>query len=122
MKELALEIWSGFRAFPLWVQIWVGLILVPVNLAAIFFVNEPRGWLIAILAIGGMFPNLIILLTLRSWPKTMALPHVFIWTPLMFILWPYVGMHGFMTLLFAVNAVSLAFDFKDSWDWWRARS
>ncbi|WP_228408756.1 hypothetical protein [Profundibacter amoris] len=72
-------------------QIWVALILVPVNMASLLFLNEPKGMLIAALAVGGMMPNIAIMLAERGLSKMMALPHLLIWIPLLLILWPHLG-------------------------------
>ena len=59
---MILDIWQSFRRLPLWVQGWVALILVPVNLAALLFLSAPQGTLVALLAVGGMAPNLLIMM------------------------------------------------------------
>lgn len=61
-----LDIWQSYRSLPLWVQIWVFGILVPVNSAAIFFVFQPSGLWVALLAIGAMLPNIPIMLYERG--------------------------------------------------------
>ena len=48
------EIWQSFRRLPLWVQLWVAVILVPVNLASVIFINAPGGFWIAVLAVGDL--------------------------------------------------------------------
>lgn len=120
------DIWRSFRALPLWVQIWVGLILVPVNMAAILFLSEPNGLLIATLAIGGMAPNLFIMIKERGLSKAMALPHLLIWTPLVVLLAATLGhpeMSGpfqtFVWLLLLIDLISLGFDCPDAWKWWK---
>ncbi len=122
--DLVLDIWRSFRALPLWVQIWVALILVPVNMGAIFFVNEAGGLLIAALAIGGTIPNLVIMIAERGVSKAMALPHLLIWTPLVVIVIQNTGTAtgGFQTylwVLLATDLLSLAFDYPDAWKWWK---
>ncbi len=124
--ELIKDIWRSFRALPLWVQVWVGLILVPVNMASILFVFHPAGLLIAALAIGGMTPNLFIMIKERGLSKAMALPHLLIWTPLVFILltnldspWVQGRYQTYIWLLLVVDLTSLAFDFPDAWKWWK---
>lgn len=123
---MVLQIWRSFRALPLWVQIWVGAILVPVNLLAALFWQEQGGLLVAILAIGGMTPNLFIMIGERGLSKMMALPHLFIWTPLVIILAMMLdkGMPGglfqtFVVLLLVTDVISLAFDYPDAVKWWR---
>lgn len=123
---LILDVWRSFRAMPLWVQIWVALILVPVNLASYLFIDEPMGLLVTSLAIGGMLPNLVIMGFERGLSKAMGLPHLAIWLPLaIFLTWivqsPYAeGAYlTYLRLLLGVNAVSLAFDLLDTWKWAR---
>ncbi|WP_456389283.1 hypothetical protein [Profundibacter sp.] len=121
---LIAEIWRSFRALPLWVQIWVALILVPVNLASSFFIYENMGLLVALLAIGGMTPNPVIMMFDRGVSKAMAIPHLVIWFPLVvFLIWivqsPYIeGQYqAYLWLLLVVDGVSLAFDIPDTWKW-----
>lgn len=116
--SLFLDVWRSFRAMPLWVQLWVGLILGPVNLASLAFLGAPKGGLIAALAIGGMLPNFVLIVAERGLSKAMSISHVLLWTPLLFVLWPLLGT-PYPTLLFAVNLISLVFDVKDTWEWWR---
>ena len=121
---LITDIWHSFRSLPAWVQIWVGLILVPVNMLSVLFVAEPKGILIATLAVGGMMPNIVIMLAERGLSKMMALPHLVIWIPLVLILWLHLGnVTGgylmYLWLLLIVDGVSLAFDIPDAWKWWK---
>ena len=76
------EIWQSFRRLPLWLQLWVAVILVPVNLVSLLFLGAQQANLAAGLAVGGMAPNLLIMLRERGFSRAMALPHVLIWTPL----------------------------------------
>ncbi len=125
--QLIADIWKSFRAMPLWVQIWVALILVPVNNAAILFVDRPSGRLVAGLAIAGILANLPIMLATRGFSRAMALPHVALWLPLLALVMPgLMGREGldatyraFLYLLLTVDTVSLAFDIPDSVKWWR---
>ncbi len=116
------DIWNSFRALPFWVQIWVAVILVPVNMASIFFIFEPQGLLIAALAIGGMLPNLGIMIGERGLSKAMALPHLFLWTPLVVVIWQALnttmgGFAAYLWLVLVVDLVSLGFDCPDAWKW-----
>lgn len=104
----------------------MALILVPVNVAALFFVALPWGWTVAALAIGGMLPNLPIMLGERGLSKRMALPHVVIWTPLVgLLIWLLAGgrvagwQATYLGLLLIVDAISLGFDFPDAVKWGR---
>ena len=85
---IILDVWDSFCRLPLWVQVWVGLVLVPANLLTLFFVRRKYGKWIAVLAVGGMLSNIPITLIERGMSKLMSLPHIIFWTPLcVFILW-----------------------------------
>lgn len=118
------EIWQSFRRLPGWVQVWVAMILVPVNLAAVAFVGHPHGVWVAVLAIGGMVPNLPIMLIERGLSKAMSWPHVLIWTPLVaLLLWLLASGQGsggyrtYLTVLLVVDLISLGFDYIDAGKW-----
>lgn len=120
------DIWRSYRSMPLWVQVWVFGILVPVNIAAIFFIGHPGGIMVALLAIGGMTPNAFFLWIERGFSKVMALSHVVLWVPLVFLIVDLMRagavQGGFMTylwILLAVDLFSLLFDFVDSLKWLR---
>jgi hypothetical protein len=121
MRSILLEIWQGFRALPTWVQIWIALILVPVNLAAVLFWQSSSGVIIAVLAVGGMAPNLFLMFIQRGFGKAMALSHLVLWIPLLFIIAPKMGFGSifafYLGILFVVDAISICFDVKDSWEW-----
>jgi len=117
-----LDIWRSYRSLPLWVQIWVFGILVPVNSAALFFMFQPSGLWVAVLAIGAMLPNIPIMLYERGLSKMMAWPHLIPWSIL--VLWLLIAMpHGstaytsFLWLLLLIDAISLAFDIPDAIKW-----
>lgn len=128
---MLVDIWKSFRRIPLWVQIWVAGILMPVNFLAVYFVNEPYGLWVAILAVGGMLPNAFILAAERGLSKLMALPHIFVWTPLcMLAAWLLYGHFSgetvlsdsyscFLIALLVIDVISLAFDFPDGLKWVR---
>lgn len=121
------EIWSSFRRLPVWVQLWVAVILVPVNAASIFFLTAPGGTWVAMLAIGGMLPNLLIMLVERGLSRLMALPHILIWTPLAVFAGGLVAdtilVDGswriYLIVLLAVDLTSLVFDIADFRRWWK---
>lgn len=124
---MIVAIWQSFRRTPLWVQFWIVVILVPVNLLPLAFWGEPNSRWIAVLSVGGMLPNLFIMMTERGVSKAMALPHLLIWTPLVVMLAGLLQSDtgvsdGFRTVLiavFVVDLVSLVFDYSDGWKWWR---
>jgi hypothetical protein len=121
VKSLLLDIWNSYRSLPTWVQIWVAFILVPVNLMSILFWQEPNGALIAVLAIGGMAPNVILMVVERGFSKAMAISHLVLWVPLLFVIVPKMGIGSsfamYLALLFWIDAISICFDIKDSWQW-----
>ncbi len=123
------DIWMSFRNLPLWVQIWMVFVLIPVNLAPLAFVDQPQGALIAALSVTGMALNIPIIRAARGMTKAMALPHLICWVPLVAIiiilltdgtvLSPEYA--RFLLLLLVVDLISLAFDLNDSIVWLRER-
>jgi hypothetical protein len=111
---------------PVWVQIWVGGILVPVNAASFALLDTWSGQVIAIAALVVVASNLPIMLWARGMSRLMSLPHLFIWGPLeILLLWHMRQATGGMAeleaayvwLVLSVNAISLVFDALDSWRW-----
>lgn len=120
------EIWLSFCALPVWVRIWVALILVPVNMASLFFLDKPIGLWVALLANIAMLANLPIILYERGFTKTMALPHLIPWTILVcMLLFARPAATGaydrYLYILLTVDIISLLFDYADSFAWFRAR-
>jgi len=117
------QIWQSYRRLPLWVQLWVALILVPVNAASLFFVTQPAGAWLALMAVGAMLCNGVLMLVERGFSKVMALPHVLIWTPMLgLILWLLnqdiaESYRSYLIVLLAVDVISLTLDFIDSRKW-----
>lgn len=125
-SSMILDIWRSFMRISTWVQIWIVVILVPVNIAALLFWTAPYGAWIAVLAIGGMLPNLWIMMKERGLSKLMALPHLVIWTPLVVLIVWVVGTQElttphfwFLCVLLIVDIISLGFDVPDFLKWWR---
>ena len=123
MKIILLDIWRSFRALPLWVQIWVGLILVPVNTATIVLITEPSSYIIPVLAIGGMMPNAVLMFVERGFSKAMTLSHIVLLIPLLVLLVLNISagsvFSGYLMILFAVDFISICFDVKDGRDWFK---
>lgn len=118
--------WHSFRALPVWVQIWVGGILVPVNAASFALLDTWSGRATAIAALVVVASNLPIMLWARGMSRLMSLPHLFIWGPLeILLLWHMRQAAGGMAeleaayvgLVLVVNGISLIFDALDSWRW-----
>ncbi len=118
-------IWRSFRRLPLWVQVWVALILVPVNAASLLWWSAPMGAWVAGMAVGAMLLNGMLMLIERGFSRAMALPHVLIWTPLIGVmLWLLAqdiapGYRRYLLVLLAINTISLVLDYADSWKWWK---
>lgn len=125
------DLWNSFRGLPTWVQIWMVLILVPVNVVSVRFLGEPSAGLVALLAIGGMLPNLVIMIADRGFTNKMAVPHVILWTPLvgfiaylLFVAKPDLSAiyATYLTGLLIVNLISLTFDIPETLEWYRTRN
>lgn len=130
MNDRLLQCWRSFQALPLWVQIWVAGILIPVNALAFFMLDTAAGQLAAIAATIVVVTNIPIMLIERGMSKLMAIPHLIAWYPLVFILayrlfngasWdgPEALESAFIVLVIVINGISLVFDTKDSIDWLR---
>jgi len=130
MKNRLVQCWHSFRVLPLWVQIWVAGILVPVNALAFLMLDSCAGKLTAIAALFVVLTNIPIMLIERGMSKLMAIPHLIAWYPLVIILIVQLFSTGsrqeagdmewtFMILVVFINGISLVFDTKDSIDWFR---
>jgi len=125
-KTILEDCWVSFRSLPAWVQIWVALILVPVNMASLAFVGQPMGLWVAILANIAMAMNLPVMMIERGFSRAMAFPHLIPWTILIAILifappaatGPY---DTYLNVLLITNIVSLLFDFPDAINWLRGK-
>lgn len=120
--------WSSFRSLPAWVQIWVACILVPVNAASFAMLDAWSGRAIAVAALLVAGSNIPIMLLARGMTKLMAVPHLFIWGTLQWLLisklQKVAGTDAmleaerlYVTVVLVVNGISLAFDALDSWRW-----
>lgn len=126
MPRLTRDIYASFRALPGWVQLWVGLVLVPVNSASLLFVAQPMGGWIAFLAIVAMLPNLAAMIYERGFSRLMALSHLLPWTALVALLIlarPEASgaFAAYLWLLLATDVLSLAFDYPDAWAWLKGK-
>lgn len=127
--SMVLDIWRSFRTLPVWVQVWVAFILVPVNLLPLAFLDQPKGHLIALLAFSGMALNVPIMLGARGMSGAMALPHILCWVPLVIIVTLLLFSEDplspafvcFLRVLLIVDITSLVFDFRDAARWLRSR-
>lgn len=113
------DILSSYRAMPLWVQLWVAVILVPVNMLSLAFITEPLGLWVALLANIAVLANLPVMLRDRGFSRAMALLHLIPWTILVALLIfarPEAGglYATYLTVLLVTDAVSLLFDYPDA--------
>jgi len=124
------DVWKSFLAMPLWVKVWVFLILVPVNVASLWFIGHPGSVLIASLAIAGMAFNAIPIWFDRGFTTTMAIPHVIFWVPLVAVLIYYLlvsptvlsdSYRYYLIALLVCDVFSLVFDIPDTFKWFKAR-
>ncbi len=119
------DIWFSFRQLPTWVQIWVSVVLVPVNLVPLAFLDQPYGAVIAALAVLGMALNLPIMIAARGMSRAMAIPHLLCWTPMVLIVVYVLNTHTdlvpiyaqFLLVLLVVDLISLGFDLRDAILW-----
>lgn len=123
-NNVFVDIWTSLRALPLWVQIWTMFILAPINMASLFFLEQPLGKWVAFLAIIAMLPNIPLMLKDRGFSKVMGVPHTIPWTILVLMLIFFrpsgsAGYNVYLWLLLVINAISLPFDYTDSWQWFR---
>ena len=104
------------------------LILIPINLTSLFFLDQPMGSWIAALAVFGMAFNAFPLLRDRGFSKMMALPHAVLWIPLvMLVAWMLLlgrfplgaEFLVFLVLLLVIDVISLAFDIPGAIAWLR---
>ena len=121
------DIWAALQKLPRWVQYWIAFVLVPVNLISILFIGEPGGWIVAVLAIGGIAPNAVVLIVTREFGREMAVSHLIFWPPLVVvIIWllanaPEPTFARYLWLLLVVDVISISFDVQDARVSWRTR-
>ena len=122
-SNIFIDVFNSLRALPVWVQIWVFIILVPVQVASLFFLSEPLGFWIAILAILGMMPNIFIILYERGFSKLMSIPHLLPWTGLVLLIIfarpeGSTGFGVYLWVLLVITFISLIFDYIDAIKLW----
>lgn len=122
--------WRSFRALPMWVQVWVGAVLVPINAAPFAMLELWTGRVAAIAAVLVALTNLPIMIIDGGMSKRMSLPHLLIWGPLEYLLIARLIELGGLSapsalewrlalIIVLVNGISLAFDVLESWRWLR---
>ena len=124
--SLVKNILTSWQALPLWVQVWVGLILVPVNAAAFFLLDTVTGQYTAVAAVFVVITNGPLMLLYQGMNRALSLPHLVAWVPLVYLLVAHLGSGEvsrgewfYALLVIIVNGISLVFDVLDSWRWLR---
>lgn len=123
-------IWRSFQSLPLWVRVWVGLILFPANMASLLMLDTWAGVAAAWAFLFVCATNLPIMYIERGLGRLMAIPHLLAWIPLQVALLLRLNGHvggaipagtelGFIWMLLTINGISLAFDLVDSVRWFR---
>lgn len=120
------SIYRSYTAMPLWVQIWV-MILVAVNAACVAFLDTAAGQATALAGMFVIVTNLPIMLYYGGMNRAMAIPHLFAWIPLaVFLVLALLEQHAqplasatrwFVWAVLLANGISLAFDVVDARRW-----
>lgn len=130
ITENVSAIWRSFRSLPLWVQVWVGLILFPANMASLLLLDTWAGAAAAWAFLFVAATNLPIMYVERGFGRLMSVPHLFAWIPLEVALavrllglvdgpLPVGAELHYIQMLLVINGISLAFDIVDSVRWLR---
>jgi len=125
--EINRQLWLSFRRLPLWVQVWMALVLVPVNLLSFLVLEYQAAQMVALAAVLALGSNMLLLYRYAGFSRAMALPHLVVWGPLQILLLmrvlqtpaPDAGEVMFICLVLLVNGISLIFDLLDTWRWWQ---
>lgn len=125
--ETNLQLWLSFRRLPLWVQVWMALVLVPVNLLSFLVLEYQAAQMVALAAVLALGSNMLLLYRYEGFSRAMALPHLVFWGPLQILLLmrvlqtpaPDSGEVLFICFVLLVNGISLIFDLLDTWRWWQ---
>ena len=123
------ELYQSFLSLPTWVKIWMMGILVPVNMIGLLFLDHSIGIWMAILGLAGMLPNLFVMYFEKAFSKTMAVSHIIPWTALVVYLIvqlvqgnvPNGNIYYAVWAMLIVDIISLAFDYKETIEWFQER-
>ncbi len=125
MSKLS-QIAHSFRALPLWVQVWVGLLTL-VNACSFVLLDIPGGQATAIAAVFVMLTNVPLAVYYGGMNRALSLPHLFAWIPLEIFLFQHLWLQdaapltdterAYCLTVFIINGISLLFDVLDSWRW-----
>lgn len=128
MKARLARILHSFQSLPGWVQVWVGFVLIPVNVLPFFFLGTWSGRAAAMAALFVVVTHVPIMWGASGMSRAMSLPHLPAWMPLEIALTlrlagaaggvpPSLAETTLAILLLLVNGISLVFDALDSWRW-----
>jgi len=95
--KILVEIYQSARSLPVWVQIWVFFILIPVNVAV------DRGFTHK-MAIAHLLPWTVLVVLIGYWLVSGAITAR---SPLWYFAW----------IVLVVDTISLLFDYRDSYHW-----
>lgn len=126
MIEHILRILKSNFSLPLWVIAWMYFFLVPANLSGFFLLSYESGFWIALLGGGAILINIVIIFINGGFSKVLALSHLVLWIPLEFLLifrllvTPDLSAfeQNYILIVATINAVSIAFDFYDTKEWY----
>lgn len=125
--SLLQSVLKSYRSLPLWVQIWVGL-LVLVNASAFALLDTPSGRATAFAAVFVGVTNGPLIIYYRGMNRALSIPHLFAWIPLQVFLVQHLAQNSgqipshewtFAMTVLVINGISLVFDVLDSWRWLR---
>ena len=125
MVKHGLRILKSLVSLPLWVQLWMLLILIPANISGLFFLETTSGRWIALLGCGALAVNTVLVVINGGFTRVLALPHLLFWIPLEVVLLFRVLQVEMQSVEFTltlavllVNAISLIFDGLDAKRWY----
>jgi hypothetical protein len=84
--EIHLRVWHSFRRLPLWVQLWMAAVLLPVNLASLALLHYSSAQWIAVSAVMVVACNMLLIYKYGGFNRLLAIPHLLIWGPLQIML------------------------------------
>jgi len=123
MKQMILSM----VRLPLWVHVWIWVLLLPINIASLFFMDTATGLYGAIAIIFVLMVNSALILINQGMSKVLAIPHLIAWGPLViYIVWRALFGAGYIYWdneallalgLLIVNIISLGFDVYDTREW-----
>jgi len=109
--------------YPLWIQIWLGIMMVTIVLAIPFAIKDWRARFI-LLSMVLIIPIMNGLFAKFGFSRILGLAHVIVWTPLWVYLWRTRKKHPerkwtgrYVLLALVVIGISLLFDYTDAIRW-----